>query len=181
MLLYSLKLNPGWLAPDFTLPAIDGTSFHLREEKPQKGIVIIFTCNHCPYAKASWPVLVSLYNRFAPSGVSFVAINANDDSDHPEDSFENMKLFSKKNNILFPYLRDETQETAKKYQAQCTPDIYVLDPSHTLYYHGRINDNWQNPDKVTRNDLEDALNRLTLGDKPPVEQFPSMGCSIKWR
>lgn len=181
VLLYSFKLPLGWQASDFSLKGIDDKVYKLVEIKPKIGILIVFTCNHCPYAQAAWPLLVKLYEKYYKKGIEFVAINPNDEESYPEDSFEKMKKKAKEWQIVFPYLRDETQEVAKAYQAQCTPDIYLFDANKKLFYHGRINDNWQNPLKVTRNDLDEALRRLCIGDKPPVEQFPSMGCSIKWK
>lgn len=181
MLLYSTQLSVGWNAPDFTLPDSSGNFVTLSTLLPKRGILIIFTCNHCPYAQASWPVLVSLYKRYQKRGFEFLAINPNDSKAFAEDGISGMNQIISKYNILFPYLRDETQEVAKKYSAQCTPDLYLLNKEKKLFYHGRINDNWQDPLKTKRNDLDEALNRMFIGDKPPVEQFPSMGCSIKWR
>ena len=181
MLLYSTQLKVGWQAPDFRLPDTNGKTYSLHEQPLKRGILVIFTCNHCPYAKAAWPIIIKLHKKYQKHGIDFVAINPNDDREYPEDSFEAMKKKVIEWNIPFPYLRDTSQKTAKDFQAQCTPDIYLLDKDKKLFYHGRINDNWQNPDKVKRQDLADALDRLYVSDKPPVEQFPSMGCSIKWK
>lgn len=171
MLLYSTQIKIGWQAPDFNLANARGGNYHLYSQNPKKGILIFFTCNHCPYAKAAWPILIDLYNVYKKKGIEFVAINPNDENDYSEDSFA----------IPFPYLRDETQDIAKAYQAQCTPDVYLFDSDKKLFYHGRVNDNWKDNNHVTRNDLDEALRRLFIGDRPPVEQFPSMGCSIKWK
>ena len=181
MLMYSLQLPVGWQAPDFQLPDTAGNIYKFSQTAPKHGILIIFICNHCPYAEAAWPVLLSLYGKYQKRGIDFVAINPNDDKTYPEDSFEMMKQKVMELGISFPYLRDETGDVAKEYEAQCTPDVYLFNKEKKLYYHGRINDNWKEPDKVTRNDLDDALRRLFIGDRPPVEQFPSMGCSIKWK
>lgn len=181
MLLYSTQLPIGWPSPDFELSDTNGNLYKLSEKTLKYGILVVFTCNHCPYAKASWPCLSDLYQKYGKRGFEFVAINPNDDKAFPEDSLEVMKEKVIKEGIFFPYLRDETQEVAKNYQAQCTPDVYLFDNEKKLFYHGRINDNWKDPKSARRNDLDDALNRLLLGDKPPVEQFPSMGCSIKWK
>lgn len=179
--LYSTALQVGWQAPDFTLPDTNGQTFRLYSQQPKHGTLIIFTCNHCPYAKAAWPLLIELANKYQKRGIQFVAINPNDEKAYPEDSFEVMKQRANQWGLPFPYLRDDSQEVAKTYQAQCTPDVYLLDKNKKLYYHGRINDNWKDPTKVTRNDLDEALRRLFIGDRAPVEQFPSMGCSIKWK
>ncbi len=179
--MYSNKIEAGWSAPDFELPDTLGNIYNLKHIAPKKGLLILFTCNHCPYAKASWPVIIGLHKKFKDKGFDFVAINSNDDSVYPEDSLEVMKQKVVDWKIPFPYLRDETQTVAKDYQAQCTPDVYLFDQDKKLFYHGRINDNWQDSANVTRHDLDEALRRMFIGDRPPVEQFPSMGCSIKWK
>lgn len=184
MLTYSNKVPVGWKAPDFKLPDTNGNIYQLYMNTPTLGTLIMFTCNHCPYAKAAWPLIIDLqkkYKYYQGKTIDFVAINSNSDEEYPEDSFNHMKKMVFDLKLEFSYLRDETQKTARNYQAQCTPDIYLLNKDKKLYYHGRINDNWKYPDKVKRFDLKDALDRLCVGDKPPVEQFPSMGCSIKWK
>ncbi len=180
-LLYSAQKNIGWEAPDFDLPDSGGSRVKLSDVFLKAGVLILFTCNHCPYAKAAWPIIIELFKKYRRKGVEFIAINSNDSQAYPEDSIEIMRQKTFEWRIYFPYLRDETQEVAKKYDAQCTPDVYLFDKDRKLYYHGRINDNWQDSNKVIRHDLEEALQRLIIGDKPPVEQFPSMGCSIKWK
>lgn len=181
MLLYSTQSQTGWVGPDFTLPSAKGDDYHFYTHHPKKGLVVFFTCNHCPYAIAAWPLLIDLYHKYNKKGFEFIAINSNDEKAYPDDSFEEMKNKAGEWSIPFPYLRDESQEIAKKYQAQCTPDVYVFDSQKKLFYRGRVNDNWKEPEKATRNDLDESLKRILIGDKPPVEQFPSMGCSIKWK
>ena len=110
-----------------------------------------------------------------------MAINPNDENQYPEDSFDEMKKRITDWKINFPYLRDETQEIARAYKAACTPDIFVYDDKRKLYYHGRINDNWQYPNQVKSEDLKDAINNLISGNPPPQPQYPSLGCSIKWK
>ncbi len=183
VLLYSEKLPLGWLAPDFSLPATDGRTYSLSSWQDKQGLLIVFTCNHCPYAKAAWPLLIDLYHQFGRD-IAFAAINPNDAESYPEDSFSAMQEKAAEWQIPFPYLRDESQEVARAYQAQCTPDVYLFKNDQgqfKLFYHGRINDNWQNPAKVKEKNLEQALLRLVQGGEPPVEQPPSMGCSIKWK
>lgn len=181
VLLKSIKMSMGWQAPSFKLPGVDGQDHSLDNLKGEKGTVIVFTCNHCPYAQAAWPLLIKLAKEYKNKGINFIGINPNDDKQYPQDSFEMMKKYADEWGINFPYLRDESQEVAKAYKAQCTPDIYVFDKHLKLFYHGRINDNWQNPDKVKREDLKEALERLLAGKQPPSDQIPSMGCSIKWK
>lgn len=183
-LLYSKPLPIGWPAPDFQLRnATDDQAYSLANFKNKQGLLIVFTCNHCPYAQAAWPLTIKLYNQFKDQ-VHLAAINPNDSSQYPEDSFDQMKVLARDLQLPFPYLHDATQQVAKAYQAQCTPDLYLFknDGSRfTLFYHGRINDNWQNPSAVTQENLEDALQKLIAGENPPAEHPPSMGCSIKWK
>lgn len=177
-------------APDFNLPATDGKNYSLSSFADAKAVIVVFTCNHCPYAKAAWPLLVKLADEYKDKGVAFVGINPNDENQYPEDSFEVMKQKVGEWGINFPYLRDESQEVVRAYKAQCTPDIYVFDGDRKLYYHGRINDNWppvtkvmggKEPEKVTREELKEALDDLLVGREPPEIQNPSIGCSIKWK
>lgn len=177
----SLSLVLGTPAVDFNLPATDGKNYSLSLFEDAPCLVVVFTCNHCPYAKAAWPLLVKLADDYRDRAIAFVGINPNDETQYPEDSFEVMKQKVGEWGINFPYLRDESQQVAKAYSAQCTPDIYVFDGQRKLYYHGRINDNWQNPDLVTREELKEALEGLLAGKKPPIGQNPSIGCSIKWK
>jgi peroxiredoxin len=181
VLLESLPLSLGESAHEFILPGIDGKDHSLNEYKGAKALVIIFMCNHCPYVQGVIARLIELYDEFKDKGIQFVGINANESDNYPEDSFEKMPEYAKKWGMNFDYLRDESQEVAKKYKAQCTPDIFVYDEHQKLAYHGRIDDNWQESDKVTSNDLQDALNALIKGKQVSDEQHPSMGCSIKWR
>lgn len=181
-LLYSEKLPMGWQSLEFKLIGTDDQQYSLSKfTKP--GLLIVFTCNHCPYAKASWPVLIDLYQQFR-TNVDFIAINPNDATSYPEDSFPEMKRLVKDLHIQFPYLWDEDQKVARNYQAQCTPDIYLFNQAEQgreLFYHGRINDNWQDPADIKEENLKDALKRLVDGQTPPDTQPPSMGCSIKWK
>jgi len=181
-LLTSANLPIGkFTAFDFHLLGIDDKIYSLASFSEKKGLVLVFTCNHCPYALASWPLLISLAEKYQLKKIGFAAINANDDKLYPEDSFTEMKLKVHEWGLNFPYLHDKFQITARNYQAQCTPDIYVFDQDRRLYYHGRINDNWQDSSKVTSQDLQTALDLLLSDKNPPQNQYPSMGCSIKWK
>lgn len=183
MTIESKTLPVGWEAKDFHLPDTEGREISLADFKDKKGLLVAFTCNHCPYAKASWPLIIELYRKFGDE-VAFVGINPNDEKTYPEDSLSVMKEKVKEWGIPFSYLRDETQEVARAYKAQCTPDLYLFknqNGSFELFYHGRINDNWQKPNEVTERNLEDALSRLKTGQEPPSSQPPSIGCSIKWK
>jgi len=182
-LLYSELLPHAWEAPNFTLLGTDDKQHSLSDYTNKKGLLVIFTCNHCPYAKASWPILQKLYIEFGDR-VHFVAINPNDSENYPDDSFEKMKENNHQYQITFPYLWDKDQVTAKAYKAQCTPDIYLFENRNSkpeLFYHGRINDNWQEPAKVQQFNLKEAIEKLVNNQDAPKDQPPSMGCSIKWK
>ena len=169
----------GTRALNFDLLCTDDRNFSLNSFCDKKVLVIIFICNHCPYVKAVLQRLIKLQNEFLSQGVQFIGINSNDVLNYPEDSMENMKKIVKENTFSFPYLIDETQEVAAAYQAVCTPDIYVYGIERTLLYQGRLDDNWQYPEKVTKQDLKEAI-KLIINGKPVFEeQVPSMGCSIK--
>ena len=179
----STQLPLKWKAKDFSLQDTDETEKSLKDLTGKKGLLIVFSCNHCPYAKAAWPLIIDLYHKYKKD-IEVVAINPNDEINYPDDSFEQMKVKKDEWNIPFPYLRDETQEVARGYQAQCTPDPYLFkikDGKPLLFYRGRINDNWQNPEQVSENNLEDAIKLVIADQPPPTTQHPSMGCSIKWK
>lgn len=182
VLLQSKDLPVGeFQAPNFQLPGTDDKIYSLADFWEATGLVVVFTCNHCTYARSAWPLLIQFAKTYKLNGIQFVTINPNDESLYPDDSFDEMKKRVEMWGIPFPYLRDGYQDTARAYQAQCTPDIYVFDKNRKLYYHGRINDRWQDQDKVTRHDLKQAIDGLLAGSPPPAKQVPSMGCSIKWK
>ncbi len=166
---------------DFDLPATDGNQYSLSKFSDKKAVVIIFMCNHCPYVKGIIHELIKIQSDYAEKGVQLVGINANDSNNYPEDSFEAMQNWVKEAGINFVYLHDESQEVAKAYQAQCTPDIYVFDQERQFVYHGRLNDNWQSPSEVTEHSLRNALDSLLVGEQVSKNQQSSVGCSIKWK
>lgn len=181
VLLKSQMVPLGMPAVNFVLPGVDGKTYSLDSFKGKKVLVIIFMCNHCPYVKATLKRLIDIQKDYVDKGVQLVGINPNDEISYPEDSFENMKKIAREKGIPFPYLRDETQEIARKYNAVCTPDIFVYGPVRKLLYRGRIDDNWQEEGAAKKRDLREAIEAI-LNNKPvPKEQHPSMGCSIKWR
>jgi peroxiredoxin len=167
-------------APDFRLRGTDGATYSLASFAGAELLVVVFTCNHCPYAIASEDRLIALQNVFAER-VRFVLINPNDAAAYPEDSFDAMVRRAREKRFPFPYLRDETQETARAYDAACTPDIFVFDAGRRLRYNGRIDDDWQRPERATRHDLRTVLDNLLAGRAIGIDPVPSMGCSIKWR
>lgn len=176
MLLKSLENLLGMEAPNFSLLGTDEKQHALEDYADSKLLVVIFLCNHCPYVKAVVPRLNSLAKEFSLQGVEFVAINANDSEQYPDDSFEKMQ----RSDIEFDYLHDDSQEVAKAYQAVCTPDIFVFDEERNLRYHGRVDDNWQDENRVTKHELKNALHALLSGEEI-LDHVPSMGCSIKWK
>ncbi len=178
VLLESGKTLLGTPAPEFSLPGTDGHVYTLSSFPEKKALVVVFMCNHCPYVVSVIERLNSLARDFFEKGAQFIGINPNDDSEYPEDSFENMK----KSPVEFPYLRDESQEAARAFGAVCTPDIFVYDGERNLSYRGRIDDNWQDESRVQSHDLAEALEKIISGKTiPEAEQHPSMGCSIKWK
>jgi peroxiredoxin len=178
---YSNGMPVGTPAPGFDLPGVDGTRCSLDSFADAKALVVVFTCNHCPYARAVEQRLVELQRDYAPRGVRLCAINPNDESAYPDDSFANMVARAKQQGFNFPYLRDETQAVARAYDAACTPDIFVFDAARKLTYNGRLDDNWQDAAKVTRRDLRAALDATLAGKPVDFTPVASMGCSIKWK
>ncbi len=180
-LLESLNIPLGTKMPDFQLEDPYGNLYKSDELYGEKGLLVIFTCNHCPYAIAVWPRVVRLAKYARELGINTVAINPNaPNPDYPEDSVEKMKEKIKEWGIDFPYLVDKTQDVAKSFKAQCTPDIYLFDKEHRLVYHGRIDDNWKDESKVEKEELKEAITKLSKGESISEVQYPSMGCSIKW-
>jgi len=180
-LAHSHGMPVGTPAPPFSLPATDGKTYALGDFAAAKVLVVVFTCNHCPYAQAAEARLIALQATYASKGVRFVAINPNDAKGYPEDSFEKMVERAKNEGFNFPYLRDESQAVARAYGAACTPDVFVFDAARKLVYNGRIDDNWKNASAVTRHDLVTVLDATLEGRAPALEVVASMGCSIKWR
>jgi len=166
--------------PVFSLQDAYGKEYNSEDLIGEKGLLIAFTCNHCPYAQAVWERFVHIAEQAKKLGINAVAINPNIHPDFPEDSPEEMKKLIQRLEIKFPYLVDETQKVAKDFKAQCTPDIYLLEKDGKLVYHGRIDDNWQDESKVTSHELLAAVNALANALPIDQEQKPSMGCSIKW-
>lgn len=173
-------LETGSKLPDFNLPGVDSKNYSPSTFKESKVLVVMFTCNHCPYVQAYEDRLIKLQNDFKDKGVSFLAINANDEINYPEDSFENMINRSKGKKYNFPYLRDKSQEVAKSFGASYTPEVFVFDENRTLKYHGRIDDNWQEPNKVTKQNLREAIEAI-LANKPiDRANTQAIGCTVKW-
>lgn len=180
-LVESFDLPFGTEMPEFCLEDPFGETHSSDNLKGQKGLLVIFNCNHCPYANAQWPRFVRLARLGRQLGINTVAINANIHPDYPEDAPERMKDKIDELGIDFPYLIDESQDVARTFKAQCTPDPYLFDGDGKLVYHGRLDDNWQDETGVTREELKEAVENLAAGHPVQKKQHPSMGCSIKWR
>jgi peroxiredoxin len=173
-----LQLGAG--LPHFSLPATDGSTIDTTQIDSSV-LVVVFTCNHCPYAQAVESRLIELGKEFQGKDVSFVLICSNDAADYPDDSFDAMKERAKEKGYPFPYCHDELQEVAKSFGALCTPHCFVFDQKRNLRYKGRIDDNWKEPEKVTQQNLRDAIVALLENKDPPVMEMNAIGCSIKWK
>ena len=172
----------GKQAENFKLKSTDDKFLTLEDLKGKNGTLIMFICNHCPYVKAIISDVVKDCNVLTELGVSSVAICSNDFVNYPEDSFENMSIFSKKNNFNFSYLHDENQEVAKKYGAVCTPDFFGYNGNLELQYRGRIRELKDlKPIRDGDSDLLLAMREISKTGNGPKEQIPSMGCNIKWK
>ena len=172
----------GKQAENFKLKSTDGKFLTLEDLKGKNGTLIMFICNHCPYVKAIISDVVKDCNILSKLGVNSLAICSNDVVNYPEDSFENMSIFSKKNNFNFSYLHDDTQEVAKKYGAVCTPDFFGYNRNLELQYRGRIRELKDlKPIRDGDSDLLLAMTQISKTGNGPTEQIPSMGCNIKWR
>ncbi len=175
------KLKIGSALPEFNLIGVDNKRYSNDYFTDYKILVLIFSCNHCPYVQAYEERIKSLVSDYKGKGVGLVAINSNDDVGYPEDSFEKMKKRAEEKKFNFPYLRDETQETAKAFGATHTPEFFVFDSERKLRYHGKMDDNWQEEDKVIETYLRDALNELLEKKEVSVPETFSIGCTIKWK
>jgi len=172
----------GQKAHDFKLKSTDGKILSLADVKGEKGTLIMFICNHCPYVKVVTKDIVEDCKKLKDIGINSVAICANDAENYPEDSYENMIKFSKENQFGFPYLVDETQEIAKTYNAVCTPDFFGFNKDHKLQYRGRLDASRKEAGPVDlKRDLFEAMKGVAQTGKGPSDQIASMGCSIKWK
>jgi len=166
--------------PSFSLPATDGLrvdSSLIRDPV----LVVIFTCNHCPYAQAYEDRIIELAKDFDEEGAQFVLISSNDVTDYPADSFEQMKVRHDEKSFPFPYCYDESQEVAKSFGALCTPHCFVFNRDRVLKYKGRVDDNWKDAGAVTEHNLRDAIAALVKDQEPPAHEVNAIGCSIKWK
>jgi peroxiredoxin len=172
----------GKVAPDFELLATDGRSCRFADIVGNRGTVVVFICNHCPYVKAVADRMVADARLLMKEGIGFVAISANDAKAYPEDSFDNMKRFAEAHDFPFPYLYDEDQKVARAYGAVCTPDFFGFDKNRKLMYRGRLDEGRTTPPPPgARRELLEAMRHIAKTGKPPADQQASIGCSIKWK
>lgn len=169
---------------NFSLKNVDGKMVSLEDYADTKGVIVIFTCNHCPYAIAYENRIKELHRTFEPQGIGLIAISSNDPKQYPQDSFENMKVRAESKGFTFPYLFDETQEVAKAYEATRTPHAYFLvgkEAGWEITYKGAIDDNYKSPDQVTERYLADHIESFLNRGPVKFRETPAVGCTIKWR
>jgi peroxiredoxin len=174
-------LKTGSSMPEFDLKGIDGKNYSTNTYNNKKALVIIFSCNHCPYVQAYEERIISIQKDYEERGVTLLAINSNDATQYEEDSFQNMVKRAEEKGFNFAYLRDEDQEVARKIDASHTPEVFVFDDKRKLVYHGKIDDNWKEPEKVNSKYLRSALDEMLAGKEISVPETYSIGCTIKWR
>jgi peroxiredoxin len=171
----------GTPCPDFRLPTVDGRTLARDDVRDEPVLCVLFICNHCPYVQAVEDRIIALAREYGPRGVAMVGICSNDPTDYPDDAPPRLLARWRAKGYGFPYLVDADQSVARAFGAVCTPDIFVYDRDRRLAYHGRIDDSWKDPGRVTRRELAAAFDALLAGGRPSPEQPVSVGCSIKWR
>lgn len=168
-------------APHFDLPGVDGKRHSPASARGDKGLVVMFICNHCPYVKAAIDRIVRDCKELSALGVGSIAVMSNDPADYPEDSFENMKRVAREKGFPFPYVIDESQDVARAYDAQCTPEFYGFNAALELQYHGRLDASRRDAVPNAKRELFEAMKQIAQTGKGPKEQIAAVGCSIKWK
>jgi peroxiredoxin len=171
----------GWQAPDFSLKGTDGLTHSLADLRGENGLVVMFICNHCPYVQAVLEPMIRDMSELKAYGIGSVAIMPNDATAYPADGFERMRELAEAHRFPFPYLLDDTQQTAKAYNAVCTPDFFGFDSALRLQYRGRLDASGRMAAPDARRELFEAMVQVAQTGKAPAEQFHSIGCSIKWK
>ena len=181
----ALAYNPicdfGWKARDFLLRGVDGKTYALKDVRGEKGTLVVFICNHCPYVRAVIGRLVEEASALQAMGIGVIAIMPNDVKISPGDSFETMKAFARDHKFTFPYVIDETQEVARAYGAVCTPDFFGFNADDELQYRGRLDESKTTLVRGAHRELVEAMTMIANTGHGPKDQIASMGCSIKWR
>jgi len=180
--LSTFRIEAGSEIPDFTLPDFEGNEITRASAAGPHGILVVFACNHCPYVVHLADALGKAARDFALQGIGTVAINSNDAEKYPQDRPELMSTFAKNHGWDFPYLVDETQETALAFGAACTPDFFLADASGKLFYAGQFDDTRPRVgDTAHGGDIREAARRMVAGESPLERPYPSSGCNIKWK
>ncbi|MDH3251223.1 MAG: thioredoxin family protein [Ignavibacteria bacterium] len=177
-------LTTGSPIPDVKeLAGVDGKRYSFDDFSDKNIVVVVFSCNHCPYVQAYEDRMIAFQRDYAGKGVQLVAINSNDERNYPEDSFERMVSRAKKKGFNFPYLRDDEQRAADLFGATHTPEFFVFDgsPRRLLRYHGRMDDNHADPSSARQKYVEDAVEAILTGKEVTVPEVHSLGCTIKWK
>jgi len=167
-------------APPFDLPGVDGSKHSLADYADAPALAVVWSCNHCPYVQAWEGRMIQLQSDYKDRGFRLVAINSNDATSHPEDSFDEMKKRAERQGFNFDYLYDEDQSAVRQYGAARTPEVFLFDRDRKLVYHGAIDDS-RDEGAVTQRYLRDAIEAVLAGDEPPVRETPPVGCTVKWR
>jgi peroxiredoxin len=175
-----MSLALGTEVPQFDLPGVDGRSHSLEGYGDAEALVLVQSCNHCPYVQAWDDRLNAIAREYADRAVRVVAVNSNDVESHPEDSFEEMQKRASARGFAFDYLYDEPQAVARELGAERTPEVFIFDRDRRLAYHGAIDDN-RDDTAVTQHYLRDALDAILSGEDPPVSETPAVGCTVKWK
>ena len=175
------RIDLGHTAPNFSLPGVDGENYTFSDFTANPLLLVIFSCNHCPYVQAYEERIKKLQNDFLKDGLQIVAINGNDAEKYAEDSFEEMKKRAAEKKFNFIYLRDESQETAKAFGAVFTPELFFFNAERKLIYTGKIDDNWREPEKVQTKYLQNAIEEYLRGEEISVPETYAIGCTIKWK
>src|SRR5919199_4278266 len=175
------NFKPGDKAIAFELPGVDDQRHALADYTDKEAVAVIFTCNHCPYARAWEDRIVQIQADYADRDVQVIAISANDAQKYPDDSFPKMKERAQEKGFNFPYLYDESQKVARAYGAERTPEVFLFGKDSTLLYHGTVDDNYEDPRAVKNHYLRDALDAALAAEEPPVAETRPTGCTIKWR
>lgn len=175
-------LQPGFIAPDFDLPGVDGRRWRYADVAGPRGTLVMFICNHCPYVQAVADRIVRDATALRELGIGAAAINSNDAAAYPADGFGPMVDFARQHRFGFPYLHDESQQVARAYGAVCTPDFFGFNAGRELVYRGRLDSSGRQPaGPDARRELFEALQAVALTGRAPAQQIASIGCSIKWR
>ena len=178
-------LEPGHSAIPFDLPnansSVGGEQVSFESVAGEKGTIVLFTCNHCPYVVASMERIANLAEQATGLGIGFVAISSNDGINYPEDRWERMQQIASKDGYTWPYLHDESQAVAAAWGAERTPEVYLLNSDKVVVYRGRIDDSPRDPRNVTTSDLSDAIGQLVNDEEIKIPRTQSIGCSVKWK